>query len=109
MRAGNAIAVGVGLDGQIWTKHFGMAPQYYLFDYQGNLLDKRNNPHSEGVHHDDPSLIVELLPECNTFLARRMGPQSRKKLAETLGIKPVLVAETDPATAVRSYLEDDGS
>ena len=101
----HAIAVGVGPDGQIWTKHFGMAPYYYVFDRQGNLLEKRENPHSTATHHDDPTLIAEILPECDTYLARRMGSRSRKKLMEEMGITPVLVSETNPKTAVREYLK----
>jgi len=101
----HAIAAGVGPDGKIWTKHFGMAPYYYIFDRRGNLLEKRENPHSTGKHHDDPTLIVEMLPECDTFLARRMGARSRKKLMEEMGVTPVLVGETDPETAVRDYLK----
>jgi len=52
-----------------------------------------------------PRTIAEILPECDTYLARRMGSQSRKKLMEEMGVTPVLVSETDPKTAVREYLK----
>ncbi len=99
------IAVGADHEGRVWTRHFGMAPFYYIFDRQGALLEKRENPYSAaGKDHDDPTLIVQLLPECDTFLARRMGAKSRHKLAELPGVKPVLVTETEAAAAVHSYL-----
>jgi len=99
------IAVGADQEGKIWTRHFGMAPFYYIFDRQGALLEKRENPYSEaGKDHDDPTLIVELLPECDTFLARRIGVKSRQKLAGSLGVNPVLVTEAEAEAAVHNYL-----
>ena len=103
------IALGVDDEGQIWQAHFGMAPWYYLFDRQGELIERRANPYAQtGKHHDDPMRIVALLPECSVFIARRMGGRSRRRLAESLGVQPALTEATDPHLAVRAYLEGQG-
>ena len=103
------IALGVDNEGQVWQAHFGMAPWYYLFDGQGELVERRTNPYAQrGKHHDDPGRIVALLPECSIFIARRMGGRSRRRLAESLGIQPVLTGATDPHQAVLAYLERGG-
>jgi hypothetical protein len=86
-----------------------MAPWYYVFDRQGELVERRANPYAQkGKHHDDPVRIAALLPDCGTFIARRMGAQSRRRLAESLGVQPVLTEATDPHEAVRVYLEEQG-
>ena len=101
-----AIAVGVDDEGQVWQAHFGMAPWYYLFSQQGELVERRANPNAQtGKHHDDPVRVAALLPECSVFIARRMGGQSRRRLAESLGVQPVLTEKTDPHQAVWAYLE----
>ena len=103
------ITVGVDDEGQVWKAHFGMAPWYYLFDRQGELVERRANPYArEDKHHDDPARIVALLPECGVLIARRMGGQSRRRLAESLGVQPVLSEATDPHQAVQVYLEGQG-
>jgi len=99
------IAVGVDDQGQVWRAHFGMAPWYYLFDEQGELIERRANPYARTQHHDDPVAIVALLPECTTFIARRMGEQSRNQLTTSLRIEPVLTAATDPYQAVQAHLD----
>lgn len=109
MNKRKAIAIGVDDEGQVWQAHFGMAPWYYLFDGQGELIERRANPYAQtGKHHDDPMRIVDLLPECGVFVARRMGGRSRRRLAESLGVEPVLTEATDPQQAVRGYLEGQG-
>ena len=102
--ARSAIAVAVGKDGRVWKSHFGMAPFYWIFDAEGHLLERRENPHARKRHPDDPGRIVDLLPECGTFIGRRMGDESRRRLAGSLGVKPMLVTEEDPLAAVRAYL-----
>jgi hypothetical protein len=102
------IAVGVDDQGQVWQAHFGMAPWYYLFDGQGELIERRANPYARTKHHDDPVAIVALLPECTTFIARRMGEQSRNQLTTSLRIEPALTTATDPYQAVQAYLDGQG-
>jgi predicted Fe-Mo cluster-binding NifX family protein len=103
------IAEGVDGEGQVWQAHFGMAPWYYLFDRQGELVERRANPYARSSkHHDDPMRIAVLMPGCGTLIARRMGEQSRRRLAESLGVRPVLTEATDPHQAVQAYLEGQG-
>ena len=103
------IALGVDKKGQIWGGHFGIAPQYNLYDRSGHLVEERQNPYGAGngekhSHHDDPKLIVNLLSDCGVFIARRMGEKSKRNLAEKLGIETVLVEEKDPQVALGAYL-----
>ena len=103
------IALGTNPEGELWNGHFGMASFYYVYDREGNLLKKRENPYSAkpGIkheHHDDPELIVAFLADCSTFIAHRMGEESRQKLASNLGIETVLTKEKEPELALREYL-----
>ena len=103
------IALSVNPEGKLWNGHFGMASFYYVYDREGILLEKRENPYSAkpGVkheHHDDPNLIVAFLADCSTFIARRMGEESRQKLASKLGIETVLTKEKEPESALKEYL-----
>jgi hypothetical protein len=102
------IAVGVDGDGHIWKSHFGMAPEYHLFDRAGELVEKRANPHGIGAgirkDHSDPTLIMDLLPDCSTYIARRMGKQSQQRLIE-LGVETVTTDEPDPSVVLAAYLD----
>ena len=103
------IALSVNPEGKLWNGHFGMASFYYVYNREGNLLEKRENPYSAkpGVkheHHDDPNLIVAFLADCSTFIARRMGEESRRKLASKLGVETVLTKEKEPELALKEYL-----
>jgi len=109
MREKSLIAIGVDREGQLWSGHFGMSPQYYLYDFDSNLVEKRPNPYGAGDgahhHHDNPRLIVDLLPECGVFIARRMGDDSKRNLAARLGIRPVITDEKEPQAALAAYLK----
>jgi|GEM_PF-1208980 len=107
------IAVGGAADGNIWPGHFGIAPVFYLYNQQGVLVEKRPNPYGAGQtgmpsHHDNPRLIVDLLPESGVFIARRMGGASKQMLVHNLNITTVLTAEKQPDVAVRHYLRERG-
>jgi len=104
MQERNSIAIGVGTEGKIWPGHFGMSPFYYIYDRQGNLLEKRPNPYAKLKHHDNPRLIVDLLPECSIFIARRMGQESKQTLIKNLGIEAITTSEEMPETALKDYL-----
>ena len=109
MNERSAIAVGVNSEGKLWTAHFGMAARYEIFDRRGNLLESRANPHARtDRHHDDAGQIVALLPECGVFIARRMGNESRRRLAEEFRVEPVLTEATKPHEAVQAYLHSSG-
>jgi len=103
----NLIAIGIDHDGRIWKGHFGMSPEYHLFDRAGELVEKRANPHGAGAgkrkDHSNPELIMDLLPECSTYIARRMGNESKLRLVE-LGVETITTDEPDPELALAAYL-----
>ncbi len=109
MKEHQFIAIGVDQKKQIWKGHFGMAFQYNIYDTSGRLIEERKNLYvvgsSENVkHHDDPTLIVDLLPDCRVFIARRMGKASAQKLSQKLGVETVIMEELDPQAAIDTYL-----
>lgn len=104
------IAVAVSEDETLWGGHFGMAPVYYIYDRQGQLLEKRPNPYGarrgeKHVHHDDPQRIVKLLSDCRTFVGKRMGEASKQKLAQNLGVETFLIRAETPEKALQAYLQ----
>jgi len=104
------IAIATDGKGRLWGGHFGIAPVYLLYSPQGELVEERPNPYGAGQggkheHHDDPRLIIDLLPECAVFIGRRMGEESKRKLAQKFGIDAVLTTEKTPADALRAYLQ----
>jgi predicted Fe-Mo cluster-binding NifX family protein len=106
----NYIALSVDESGtKMWNGHFGMSPQFFIYDRQGNRVEVRENPHGfkrgeKHEHHDDPQRIVKLLADCKVFIARRMGEQSRRQLVRKMDIETVLTDETDPQAALKAYL-----
>ncbi len=108
----NNIAVGVNKNDKIWPGHFGIAPHYKIYDREKTLVEKRINPHGAGVSdhghdHDDnqPIFIKEILHDCNVFIGKRMGEESKLKLAEKLGVTTILTKEPDPVKALEEYLK----
>jgi len=102
------IAIGVTKDrAGVWAGHFGMAPFYFIYDQQGQLVEVRPNPHGAGSgqgHHDDPRLIARLLSDCRVFIGRRFGHESQHKLARNLGVQPVSTAAKTPGEAIQQFL-----
>lgn len=103
------IAVAVAPDGTLWRGHFGIAPEFHLYAPDGTPVEKRSNPYGATAgekhqHHDDPQLIINLLPECRVFIARRMGDRSKHNLAEKFGIVPVITTEDTPKAAIEHFL-----
>ena len=104
------IAIATDGKGRLWSGHFGIAPTFLLYSPEGALLAERANPYGAGrggkhEHHDDPRLIIDLLPECEVFIGRRMGEESKRKLAQKFGIEAVLTTEKTPDAALRAFLE----
>ncbi len=111
MTKSKLIAICVDKKGQIWGGHFGIAPQYDIYNITGSLIEKRQNPYGAGsggkhTHHDDPKLIVSLLSDCGIFIARRMGGESKQKLAQKLGVEVVMTKEKDVQIALKNYLTE---
>jgi predicted Fe-Mo cluster-binding NifX family protein len=104
------IAIATDGNGNLWGGHFGIAPVYQLYSFDGVLFENRQNPYGAGQgekhqHHDDPRLIIDLLPDCAVFIGRRMGAESKRKLAQKFGVDAVLTTEKTPAEALRAYLQ----
>ena len=109
IRDDNLIAVGVDEEGKIFKAHFGMSPYYLVFNRDGDLVRKIENPYAKGHHHDDPSLITTLLPDVKVFIAHRMGPKSRERLHKEFKIKTFLTETKDPKKALSEFLSTDNS
>ena len=103
------IAIATDAKGRLWGGHFGTAPIFQIYAPTGELLEERPNPYGAGQgkvheHHDDPKLIIDLLPECRALVGRRMGEESKRKLARKFGIDAVLTTEKTPEAALQAYL-----
>ncbi len=90
----------------LWNGHFGMSPFYSIFNENGNMIRQTENPYAKAdKHHDNPDLIVNLLPDVKTFIAKNMGQKSRERLINKLGIESVLVDKNNIYDAVDYYLK----
>lgn len=106
------IAVAVDKLDKMWKGHFGISPVYQIFNREGIFVEKRVNPHGagnddkHGHNHDDdqPIVIKQLLNDCSTFIGKRMGEESKLKLAQKLGIETILVKSDDPIVALNTFL-----
>ncbi len=104
------IAVAAAPDGMVWRGHFGIAPTFFLYRPDGTFVEKRSNPYGavageKHQHHDDPKRIINLLPDCRVFIARRMGDRSKQNLAKNFGITPVITTENTPDAAIAHFLQ----
>jgi predicted Fe-Mo cluster-binding NifX family protein len=106
----NLIAVGVNKADKIWAGHFGIAPYYQVYNTDGEMIEKRMNPHGAGQGHkhdhgdDQPLLIKEILTDCNIFIGKQMGEESKLKLAKKLGVKTILTEKSDPQEVVNEVI-----
>jgi len=105
----NLIAIAVKENDELWGGHFGMAPFYKLYSYNGQLIERRENPfgvgHGKHKHHDNPKIILDLLNDCKVFIAKRIGKESNKKKLESKGVVTFIANETDPQLALCEYLK----
>lgn len=105
------IAVAINKGDKIWAGHFGIAPYFLIFNEEGEIVDKKTNPHGAGAGHkhdhgdDQPILIKEILSECSIFVGKQMGEGSKKKLAKKLGIKTIITEKSDPQEIIKEILE----
>ena len=106
----NYIAVGVNKLDKIWHGHFGISPYFLIYNVDGEMIEKRINPHGAGQGHkhehgdDQPFLIKEILHDCKIFVGKQMGEGSKLKLAQKLGIETVLTESTEPQKVVNEIL-----
>ncbi|GBD87053.1 dinitrogenase iron-molybdenum cofactor [bacterium BMS3Abin03] len=106
------IAIGTKQNGKLWGGHFGMAPFYDIYSTEGKFIERRENPFGAGSgkheHHDNPKLIVDLLRECKVFIARNIGPDSKKKLLKKFGITVILTDVDETEKALKEFLKSNG-
>ncbi|WP_198018141.1 methyltransferase domain-containing protein [Hippea jasoniae] len=101
------VALGVDVDKKtLWSKHFGMSPYYLVFDRDGNFIREVENPFAkQKKHHDDPSLIVELLDDVFLFIAKAMGQKSRQRLTNEFKIETLITDKNSVDDAIAYYLD----
>lgn len=101
------IAVGVNKEGTVWEGHFGMSPQYYIYDASGSRVETRTNPHGvdqpEEKEHGSPQETLDLLADCKVFIASVTGYYIVQ--VQRSGVEVVTTTATDPDAAVTAYLE----
>ena len=103
------IAVAVNKIDKVWHGHFGISPFFQIYNREGELIEKRINPHGAGhskLDHDEnkPLLIKEILDDCSVFIGKRMGEKSKKILLDKFYVETIFTDETDPEITVKSFL-----
>jgi len=102
----NLIAIGVDENKQIYKAHFGMAKKYLIFNKDAELVREVENPYATStVHHDNPTLVINLLSDVGNFIAHRMGKTSRQRLETEFRVRSFLTEETTPEDALRAFLD----
>ncbi|MBI4734322.1 MAG: hypothetical protein HY779_05905, partial [Rubrobacteridae bacterium] len=103
-------------DGRSICGHLGMCSQFIIYEVDDKTIiqkDLRNvapvHGHEEGHgHHESGSHshggVVEALSDCAAIITNGMGGHFAMAL-RSVGINPVVTAESDPDTAVKAYLE----
>ncbi len=107
------IAVGSDDLKTIRSGHFGESKYYKIFQIEdGKILqtEVRENVYlknANGEHqHGEAKNIMQLLRDCDVFLARSMGMHSIPKLIAK-GVQPVITKETDIEQTVAKYLNGE--
>ncbi len=109
----SSIAVGVNKLDKVWHGHFGISPYFLIYNNDGEMIEKRINPHGAGQGHkhdhgdDQPFLIKEILHDCNIFVGKKMGEGSKLKLAQKLGVETVLTENAEPQEVVNGILKNN--
>ena len=101
------IAVAIDSNAQVFKGHFGSAAAYKIYDVEGKLIEEIENPHDPRktkVHHDNPSLIIALLPQVGVFIGRKFGEQSAEKLRKKFGIIVWKTESILPSVAIEEFL-----
>lgn len=79
------IAIGTDNKKTIRKGHFGESRFYAIFEIlNGEIMSReiRENPGGEEEHHGEPGKILELLNDCEIFMAQSMGKKSMARIAE---------------------------
>lgn len=87
------IVLGLNEKGLITGDHFGHSNEYLIFDYKDGTfkeLEKRINPLVKEHKHAKVEEILEIVGDCEVWVAQNMGKMSMLKLKEK-NYKPILV------------------
>ncbi|BBE31186.1 hypothetical protein OSSY52_13270 [Tepiditoga spiralis] len=90
------IVIGLNENGFINKGHFGHSNEYIIFEYEnGNFteIERRINPLVKEHKHAKVEEILEIVGDCEVWVAKNMGKMSMLKLKEK-NYKPILV-DTD--------------
>lgn len=103
------IAVGIDSEGNVFNEHFGMAYAYRIYNREGILFEIRDNPLGMGqpgeVEHSDPIQTLDLLNDCNVFIAKVTGPYYYQ--VERSGVNVVITEADDPDEALQAFLSGE--
>jgi predicted Fe-Mo cluster-binding NifX family protein len=107
------IAIGTDDKKTIRKGHFGESAYYAIVEVlNGQITSReiRENPRAGGeVHHGESEKILDLLHDCELFMARSMGKGSMAKIAEKK-VDCIITEFPDIDEALRKFLdaEDEG-
>lgn len=103
------IAVAINKQGGIWGDHFGLAPQYAIYDAQGQQIEIRVNPYGVGQpdekEHGSPQETLDLLHDCSVFIATLTGHYPAQVQRHSVEVITITTEESDPDKVVADYLK----
>jgi hypothetical protein len=99
------IALAVNHNGRVWQGQFDMAPQFYIYDREGYLLEVRENLREDdrfaALANRQPLMSIRALDDCGTFIGRQTGPYS---ITVSGGAELFISTESTPPAAIQDYL-----
>jgi predicted Fe-Mo cluster-binding NifX family protein len=100
------IAVATQDDNNLWQDHFGIAPQWKLYNHEGDFVETRTNPHSaeadNAPEHSSPQAVQDLLGDCDVFIAKLTG-HYEAQMTKT-GVQVIITEANTPEEAVQQFL-----
>ena len=112
------------MNGESVSNHFGKSPYFLVYEVANNEISnisrinntfthhfkdggqpEHHEHHGMPAHHDHHTL-VEGLKGCSVVMAGGMGYGAYNDLTEN-GFEVIITGETDPATAVRKFLNKE--
>lgn len=104
------IAMGTDDNKTIRKGHFGESIYFAIFEIlNGEIKSQeiRENPRAGGeVHHGESEKILDLLHDCELYMARSMGKRSMAKIAEKK-VDCIITEFPDIDQALRKFLDAD--
>lgn len=108
------IAIGTDDLKTIRSGHFGESRYYKIFEINDGQIastEIRENPEINNEHggehqHGKAKQIMQILSDCNVFIARSMGMHSIPKLVKK-GVHPIITKEDDIEQTITKFLNGD--